>query len=62
VDCNFLYADRDLDGHLSLSEWTQLFKLMSEVHCSASQFPSQHVFDFATLWADCQLIQTLERA
>jgi Ca2+-binding EF-hand superfamily protein len=31
VDCNFLYADRDLDGHLSLIEWTQLFKLMSEV-------------------------------
>lgn len=31
VDCNLLYADRDLDGHLSLVEWTQLFKLMSEV-------------------------------
>jgi hypothetical protein len=31
VDCNFLYADRDLDGHLSLIEWTNLFKLMSEV-------------------------------
>lgn len=31
VDCNFMYADRDLDGHLNLQEWTQLFKLMSEV-------------------------------
>jgi Ca2+-binding EF-hand superfamily protein len=31
VDCNLLYADRDMDGHLSLVEWTQLFKLVSEV-------------------------------
>ena len=31
VECNFLYADRDLDGTLSQSEWMQLFKLMSEV-------------------------------
>lgn len=31
LNCNFLYADRDLDGYLSLAEWTQLFKLMSEV-------------------------------
>jgi Ca2+-binding EF-hand superfamily protein len=31
IDCNFLYADRDLDGLLSLVEWTQLYKLMSEV-------------------------------
>ena len=31
VDCNFMYADRDTDGMLNTAEWTQLFKLMSEV-------------------------------
>ena len=30
VECNFLYADRDSDGLLSLTEFTQLFKLISE--------------------------------
>ena len=41
VDCNFLYADRDLDGHLSLMEWTQLFKLMSEVLPAHQRCPRQ---------------------
>lgn len=31
VEVNFLYSDRDQDGLLSLAEWIQLFKLMSEV-------------------------------
>eukprot|EP00892_Ulva_mutabilis_P003368 jgi/Ulvmu1/1402/UM011_0130.1 len=31
VEVNFLYSDRDQDGLLSLVEWVQLFKLMSEV-------------------------------
>jgi len=31
VEVNFLYSDRDQDGLLSLVEWIQLFKLMSEV-------------------------------
>jgi len=31
LECNLMYADKDGDGALSLSEFTQLFKLMSEV-------------------------------
>lgn len=42
VDCNFLYADRDLDGHLSLVEWVQLFKLMSEVPPSHAPWRFAH--------------------
>lgn len=35
VEVNFLYSDRDQDGLLSLVEWIQLFKLMSEVRQAA---------------------------